>query len=153
MTPLASLLGTWAGNGHGEYPTIEAFDYVESVTISHVGKPFFSYAQATRDAGTGQPLHSEAGYWRMPSPDTVELVIAQPSGIVDVEVGQLRDGVVLLRSTAVALTPTAKEVTDVEREWRFESPGILLYTLKMAAVGVGLTLHLTAALHRQSQQT
>ena len=44
---LAPLLGVWEGRGQGEYPTIDAFEYVESVTFAHIGKPFVSYVRWT----------------------------------------------------------------------------------------------------------
>ena len=84
---LAPLLGTWTGRGAGTYPTIEPFDYLEDVVFTHVGKPFLVYGQKTRGVADGIPMHAEAGYLRVPQPGRVELVLAHPSGVTEIEVG------------------------------------------------------------------
>ena len=85
---LAPLLGTWRGGGRGDYPTIEAFDYSEEVTIGHVGKPFLAYSQRTKGAG-GAPLHAESGYLRPDGESGLELLVVHPSGIAEVLVGEV----------------------------------------------------------------
>lgn len=147
--PLAFLLGTWRGRGDGEYPTIEPFSYLEEVVFGHVGKPFLSYAQKTRDAATDQPLHAETGWLRAVGGDLVELVIAQPSGIVELHSGRVADGVLHLQLDAVLTTPRAKSVTDVVRRVNVRAD-VLDYTVAMAAVGQPLTHHLAARLERRA---
>ncbi len=145
--PLAALVGIWKGSGHGEYPTIDAFDYEETVTFSHVGKPFLAYAQSTKHATDGRLLHVETGFWRMARPGWAEVVISQPTGIAEVAEGAVSDSAILLRSTTIAHTPTAKEVTVVERDVTIDGD-TLRYSLRMEAVGQPLTRHLAAELHR-----
>ena len=147
VTALAPLLGTWSGRGRGSYPTIEPFEYDETVTFAHIGKPFLSYVQRTRHAGDGRPLHAESGYWRAPRPGWVELVLAHPTGIVEVDEGPHEHGRIALRSRHITRTDTAKEVTAVERDVTLDGD-VLSYVVRMAAVGEPLQVHLMAELHR-----
>ncbi|QEN11894.1 peroxynitrite isomerase [Mycolicibacterium sp. ELW1] len=149
---LAPLLGTWTGSGTGEYPTIETFRYLEEITVGHVGKPFLTYAQRTRAGDDGRPLHAETGYIRAPAPGRIELVLAHPTGVTEIDEGTLSandDGLTIeVDSTAIGLSGSAKSVTALSRSFHLTGDE-LTYSVRMAAVGVPLTHHLAATLHRQ----
>ncbi len=171
LSPLAELLGVWEGEGAGDYPTIDPFRYREQVSFGHVGKPFLAYQQRTWHRDTGLPMHAEVGYLRLgppaeaPSdaasaatstatstaagePHRVELVLAHPTGITEVEEGTLAEGILELETTHVGRTASAKEVRSLRRrfDWR---DGVLVYDLWMAHAQTPETHHLHAELHRQ----
>jgi THAP4-like, heme-binding beta-barrel domain len=149
---LAPLLGTWAGRGAGVYPTIEPFEYFEEVVFAHVGKPFLAYSQKTKSVVDGKPLHAEAGFLRAPQPGRVELVLAHPSGITEIEIGtyKVTGGriEIELATSSIGLTPTAKNVTALGRSFQVDGDE-LSYTVRMGAVGQPLQDHLAAVLHRK----
>lgn len=158
LQALAPLLGAWAGAGTGKYPTIQPFEYLEEVVFSHVGKPFLAYTQKTRSPADGKPLHAETGYLRVPRAGHVELILAHPSGITEIEVGTYSvagraasGGDILeleLSTASIGLAPTAKEVTVLDRSVRVDGDE-LSYSVRMGAVGQPLQDHLAAVLHRK----
>jgi hypothetical protein len=152
LEELAPLLGTWTGRGAGEYPTIQPFEYLEEVVFAHVGKPFLVYGQKTKAVADGKPLHAETGYLRVPQLGHVELVLAHPSGITEIEVGSYSvsgDSIEIeLATTDVGLSPSAKEVTALGRSFRIDGEE-LSYSVRMGAVGQPIQHHLAAVLRRQ----
>ncbi|MBV9515219.1 MAG: FABP family protein [Mycobacteriaceae bacterium] len=151
ISVLAPLLGTWAGDGAGEYPTIEPFGYVEEVVFSHIGKPFLTYSQRTKARDDGRPLHAETGYVRVPSSGRVEWVLAHPTGITEIQEGSLTvAGTTVemdLNATSIGLTSSAKDVSALARSIRIRGDE-LDYTVRLGAVGQPLQHHLRATLHR-----
>ena len=114
---VSGLLGTWRGEGHGEYPTIEPFDYAEEVTFTDVGKPFLHYVQKTWSPA-GAPMHTETGYLRIVDASQVEFVLAQPTGQTELAEGPLTvtaDGFTCELRSQVNCASSAKHVESTTR--------------------------------------
>ncbi|MEZ5167679.1 MAG: FABP family protein [Acidimicrobiales bacterium] len=125
----APLLGTWRGPGEGHYPTIDDFSYLEELSFTHVGKPFLAMTQRTRDPRSDAPLHAEVGYLRPQPRHEVELVLTQPTGLVEIHAGRLSEvdgGLVIdLRTERVEGTRTAKPITEVRRRLEVRGDGLV----------------------------
>ena len=95
---------------------------------------------------TDLPLHAESGYLRPAGsqPDgtlRVELVLAHPSGLLELAQGDVHDGSSSARDACRSRArPTAKDVSVVERDVDVDGD-TLSYAVRMAAVGVPLTHH------------
>jgi hypothetical protein len=147
IASIAFLLGTWRGHGRGGYPTIQPFGYDEEVSFTHAGKPFLAYVQKTRATDDGRPLHAESGYWR-PQPDGgLEVILAHPFGVTEIEIGTVAGRRVELVSRSLVCSPSAKEIHGVERSF-FVADDLLTYDVRMAAVGNAMAHHLHAELRK-----
>lgn len=149
VEPIAFLVGTWRGEGRGVYPTITSFDYGEEIRFAAVaGKPFLSYQQRTWALDDQRPLHAEAGYWRPKAGGRLEVVLAHPTGIAEIEEGTLDGTVIELTATSIGLAATAKEVKGLTRRFELVGDGVLRYQVQLEAAGQPLQGHLTAELRR-----
>lgn len=153
---LALLLGKWNGNGSGEFPTIQSFDYREELEFLPIeSRALVRYNQCTwRRTETGEyaPSHQEAGFWRVLPGDEIEIVNAQSGGRVEVSRGKLEtvpDGFILrLRSVAVA---NDARIDKIDREFKLHTD-TLEYAMGMSTTSVPtLTRHTHATLSRERQ--
>ncbi|HEX5428069.1 MAG TPA: FABP family protein [Pedococcus sp.] len=151
LAPLAWLVGRWEGAGVVGYPTIESANFGQEVEVSHDGRPFLSWHSRTwllDEAGQKvRPLATEAGFWR-PQPDgEVELLLAHPTGIVELYYGKAEPAKVELRTDSVVRSPHAKEYSAAHRLYGLVNSN-LMWVMDMAAVGQPLQSHVSAELKR-----
>lgn len=151
IAPLSFLLGRWEGAGVLGYPTIESANYGEEISFTHNGKPFLIYSSRTwlieEDGSIGRSSHMEVGFWR-PQPDnTLEVLLAHPTGITEIYLGTISGTKIEMATDAVVRTATAKEVTAGKRLYGLVGAD-LAYAFDMAAVGQPLQPHLSAQLKR-----
>lgn len=154
LLPMLPLIGVWEGTGKGGYPTTGDFDFGQRITFGHDGRGFLAYESRSWLIGPdGEFLRlaaREVGWWRPGGGgDDLEVVIAHATGIVEVYLGRaIGTAQWELATDVVARTQTATEVTANRRLYGIVE-GSLMYAIDMAAIGHGLTPHLSARLDRR----
>jgi len=151
LASIAFLLGRWEGAGVGGYPTIESFQFGQEITFSHNGKPYLSYVSRTwlldAEGVPGRPLAKETGFWRPQPEGKIEVMLAHPTGIVEIYLGEVTGTKIEMATDLVAYTESAKEVRAGRRLYGLVGAD-LAYAYDMAAVGQPLQPHISAQLKR-----
>jgi hypothetical protein len=149
--PVAWLIGSWAGEGVGGYPTIEDFRFAQEVTFGQNGKPFLSYISRSwlldADGERVRPLATETGFWRPQPNGLLEVLLSHPTGFSEIWEGTVDGPRIELRTDLVARTTTAKEYTSGHRLYGLVESD-LMWAFDMAAMGEPLQPHLSARLAR-----
>jgi hypothetical protein len=151
IAPLSFLLGRWEGSGAGGYPTIESFRFGQELTFTHIGKPYLIYTSRSwrldQDDNKLEPLATETGFWRAQPDNKVEVLLAHPTGVTEIYLGEVSGNRIDLATDVVARTETAKPVTAGKRLYGLIGED-LGYAYDMAAVGQPLLPHLSAQLKK-----
>src|SRR5690349_20763022 len=119
LVPIAFLLGHWQGNGHGDYPTIDKFEFRQEVGFTHDGRPFLHYLSRTwlvdAEGNDVRPLALETGFFRPKPEGVLEVTLANPTGFVEIYYGKVEGANIEMATDAVVRTETAKEYTGGQR--------------------------------------
>ena len=150
LAPLAFLLGTWRGEGVAGYPTIETVGYGQQVDFRPYGKPALEYSSRTWALEDGRPMARESGYWRLAPDGTVEVLLAHPTGIVEVYLGTVWATTIDITTDVVARTLSAKDVSSLKRRYGLVGEE-LMYAMDMEAVGQPMQPHVSARLRRVTE--
>lgn len=151
---LLPLVGVWRGEGEVNYPTIDGPRRIaQQVTIAHDGRPFLFHEARSwlldDDGNIVRPAARETGWWRPQADDTIELLLAHSSGILELFYGKPQgQSSWELGTDAVIRTATAKEVTGAQRLYGLVNNGDLGYVEERAMVGEPMQPHVSVYLRR-----
>ncbi len=153
LLPLLPLIGVWRGEGEVVYPTIESQHFGQQVTFAHDGRPFVTYESRAwlldADGKVIRPAAREVGWWRPQPDEKIELLLAHPTGIVEIFYGEPRTQTSWELATDVTMrTSSAKEVSGAKRLYGLVNNGDLAYVEERAMVGRPLQPHTSAYLRR-----
>jgi hypothetical protein len=151
---LLPLVGVWRGEGEIVYPTIDGpFRFGQQLVICHDGRPFLRYESRAwlldGDGNVIRPAARETGFWRPQDDDTIELLAAHGTGILELYYGRPRNQTSWeLATDAVVRSTSAKEVTAARRLYGIVEGGDLAYVDERAMVGQPMQPHVSARLQR-----
>lgn len=145
------LLGEWHGEGQAAGAAGD-HRFGQWIRFSHDGRGFLAYESRTwRLTDDGQivgPDARESGFWRPGAGDDVELLVANPEGLVEIYVGQARTTTSWeLATDVVARTPDAPDVTRAVRLYGIVE-GALMYAVDRSTGGAPLRPVMSARLER-----
>ena len=151
---LACMVGRWSGEGHGVFPTIDAFVYRETLEIERRDDTSLFYLQKSERAappdGGWITSHSESGFIRQLEDGALELTSAHSRGRAEILRGSavVSESPMVVEFVSTAVSNDPRVVTSARR-WEIDADAFR-YTMAMGTTRVPqLTPHLSAVLRRQ----
>ncbi|OLL75326.1 hypothetical protein Ae168Ps1_3727c [Pseudonocardia sp. Ae168_Ps1] len=148
------LVGVWRGDGELVDPASgEPRPFGQQLTFAHDGRPFLTFESRTwllgQDGETGDLLERETGFWRPQEDGSLEVVLADSSGLVAILYGPKGDMRSWeIESDAVARTASARPTVASKRLYGLVNQGDLAYVDERAVDGGQLTPYMSAVLRR-----
>ncbi|XP_041848253.1 peroxynitrite isomerase THAP4-like [Melanotaenia boesemani] len=154
LEPVNWLLGTWESDepGQGGFHSIKPFSYTEKLHFSHMGQPAMYFMFSASPEDSSKPSHRECGFIRMqPKTNRVAFIIAQDSGLVEIEEGELTGNQLNLQTQKLERISFASKphVQQMCRVIQLRPDGKLEQTVSMATDKQPLTQHLHIITCRQ----
>lgn len=150
VRPLAWLIGRWEGAGVVGYPSMTSRNFGQEIIVEHDGRPFLRWQTRSwllhEDGSFDRPSSTEMGFWRMSGGDA-ELLLAHPTGILELYYGSAEPAKIELRTDGVLRSAHAKEYNAASRLYGLVNSN-LLWAMDMAATGHPMQSHASAELKR-----
>lgn len=153
LAPLAWLVGTWTGVGVVGYPSMDSVQFGQEIECTHDGRGFLGWESRTwlldGEGNQVKAAATERGFWRVLRNGEIELLLAHPTGIVEMYVGRRDEDrpMVQLRTDGVLRSPEAKEYNAATRMYGYVDSQ-LMWAMDMAATGHPMTSHISATLRK-----
>ncbi|HVU74707.1 MAG TPA: FABP family protein [Mycobacteriales bacterium] len=161
LLPVAWLVGTWTGDGFlveraAEGEQADAGAVVEvpvtlELTFRHTGSAVLGYALRVTRHGVEED--GEVGWWRVRPHEQdlarvhLEVLLAHPTGVVEVYVGEAADATIHLATDLVAHTETGAPVAAASRQYGIRA-NTLVFVVDEATGEAGLRSRLSGQLER-----
>lgn len=149
---LSWLIGSWQGNGHGQWPGMGEFEFGQRIDFATNQGPYLHYLSQiyTVDAEgkPDRPLTMETGFWRPGADASLECVLTSPEGWVDVWVGRIEGVKIEMRTDLVARTATAGVTYTAGQRLYGNVEGDLMWTFDRATADVEMHPYLWGRLTR-----
>jgi hypothetical protein len=153
LVALAWMIGSWEGSGKSSYPGTEDADFGQRIDISHNGGSYLHYLSQTyevdADGAPVRPLGMETGFWRPKRDASLEVVMCNPTGVVEIWYGHIQGAKIEITTDAVARTNSAPDYSAGHRLYG-QVEGDLLWTFDRAADGQPLQSYQWGRLRRIS---
>lgn len=150
---LLPLIGVWRGTGEADYPTIDRHRYGQQIVFSHDGRPFVHYEARAwlldEEDNVIRQAAREVGWWRPQEDDTIEVMLAHHTGVMEIYYGKPRTQTSWEFATDIVMrTASAKEVNGATRLYGLIEGGDLGYVEERAMAGQSMQPHISARLQR-----